>query len=80
MTSSQEFKKTAKNFQMWVNAFIATVDDTIPQAQKALDERSKSISQYSPESDAEIILRDISKKLDSVNSAFNGMLKSINML
>ncbi len=80
MTTSEDFKKASDNFQMWVNAFIATVDDIIPQAQKVLDEKSNTISQYSPESDTEIILRDISKKLDSVNSAFNGMLKSINML
>lgn len=80
MTTSEKFKEAADNFQMWVNVFVSTVDDTIPQAQKALDDNIKSISNHSPESDAEIILRDISKRMDSVNSAFNGMLKSINML
>ena len=32
MTTSQEFKKAADNFKMWLDVFISTVDDTIPQA------------------------------------------------
>ncbi len=80
MTTSEKFKEATDNFQMWLGVLISTVEGTIPQAQKVLDEKTKSISGYSPESDAELILRDISKRLDDVNSSFNNILKSISML
>ena len=73
------FKESSDNFKMWLLALDNATESIIPQAQEFLAKGAPKDFDGAPEQWAEIALRDISKKLDEVMSAFDSMLESIGM-
>ena len=78
--ANENFRKASENFRMWLNALDSAADDTIPQVQDLLDGKIE-LPEDSPgkEQEAELYLRDISKKIDDVLSSFDKMRISIKM-
>ena len=72
------FKEASDNFKMWSLALDNATESIIPQAQEFIAKGAPNFD-GTPEQWAEIALRDISKKLDEVMSAFDSMLESIGM-
>lgn len=76
----EEFRKASDNFKMWLDVLNNATENIIPQAQKFLDgDDPNPMEAPSRESAAELALRDVSERIDDVMSAFDGLLKSINM-
>lgn len=76
----KKFSEASDNFRRWLDGLNNATENILPQAQNFLDgDNPNPMEAPSRESAAELALRDISETLDDVMSAFDGMLKSINM-
>ena len=77
---NKKFLEASDNFRSWLDVLNNITENILPQAQRFLDgDNPNPMEAPSREPAAELALRDISEQIDDVMSAFDGMLKSINM-
>lgn len=80
MNSNKQFEKSSQDFKMWLSMLVGATDDIIPQVQKLLDDTEEHpMGAPTKEQGAELLLRDIRKKIIDVLGAYDNMLESINM-
>jgi len=80
MKKKINFQEASNNFTQWLNALNSATNDSLEEAGNILT-GSKKISKDAPskESEAELVLRQIKKKLDEVIGAYDLILESIGL-
>jgi len=73
------FNEISERFLIWIDALSSTSDDIIPQAQKIYNNGVDDTTEGTVNQQTDMVLQDISKKIDDLLSCFDRMLESINM-